>query len=74
MTAGGALAVSLLEPEYDGREGYWTSEGMDWLLYASHEGSITVAGDWLLEAVKSIWPAWRKHLYTGWDRQPPPDE
>jgi hypothetical protein len=45
---------------------------MDWLIYASHESSITVAGDWLLEAVKAEWPEWEQHLYTGWDYKRPP--
>lgn len=56
--------TAALEPHYNGAEGYWTSDGMDWILYASHEGSIT-AGGWLAEEVKAMWPAWREHFWTG---------
>lgn len=61
-----------LEPHYNGAEGYWTSGGMEWLVYASHESSITVAGSWLIAAVKAVWPTWEQHLYTGWNYEPPP--
>ncbi len=67
------IELAHFEAAYDGREGYWTSGEMDWLIYASHESSITVAGEWLLEAVKSVWPEWREHVYTGWDHEPPTD-
>lgn len=60
------LEVQDLDPYYDGREGYWTSGAMDWLLYASHEGSMTVAGQWLVDAITAAWPHWRRYLYRGW--------
>jgi hypothetical protein len=56
--------VSLFEPFYNGAEGYWSSGELDWLLYASHESSITVAG-WLLLNLKAIWPAWQTQLWDG---------
>lgn len=57
------MDVTLLEVrEVDGREAYWTSEGMDWLLYVSHEQSLTVAGEWLLGEVKRVWPSWERGL------------
>jgi len=61
-----------VEPHYNGAEGYWTSSDMEWFVYASHESSITVAGAWLIAAVKAVWPEWEQHLYTGWDYEPPP--
>lgn len=63
---GGAFQVALgdLEPAYTGEEGYWCSDAMDWLLYASHENSVTVAGEWLISAVKAAWPAWERHVWT----------
>lgn len=44
------------EPEqddfiYNGAEGFWTSDGDDWILYCSHEGSITFGGA-LAQALK----------------------
>ena len=56
--------VSLFEPLYDGAEGYWSSGALDWIAYASHESSVTVGG-WLLEEVKTLWPTWQAHLWTG---------
>jgi len=51
------------DPYYNGAEGYWCSEQADWIIYASHESSITVGG-WPLEEIKHIWPDWRRHLWT----------
>lgn len=55
------LDVSLLIPSYSGAEGYWTAGDSDWLVYASHEASITVAGDWLVRAVQQQWPTWMEY-------------
>ncbi len=68
------MAVELLSTHYghyEGMECYATAGEMDWLIYASHESSITVAGDWLIGAVKDAWPEWEQHLYTGWDYERP---
>lgn len=65
------IDLELFEPYYTGAEGYWTSGGLppgdEWLIYASHESSITIAGLWLLEAVKSAWSGWERRIYTSWD-------
>ncbi len=54
-------------------ERFWTSRELDWLVYVSHERSITIAGDWLVSGVKAIWPNWEERRYTGWD-YPRPDD
>jgi hypothetical protein len=56
--------VSLFDPQYNGAEGYWSSGELDWIVYASHESSVTVGG-WLLADVKALWPAWAAHLWRG---------
>jgi hypothetical protein len=56
--------VSLFDPHYNGAEGYWSSGALDWIVYASHESTITVGG-WLLEEVKALWPSWQAHLWRG---------
>jgi hypothetical protein len=56
--------VSLFDAYYDGAEGYWSSVGLDWIVYASHESSITVGG-WFLQELKVIWPSWQDHVWTG---------
>ncbi len=57
------MDTALLIPSF-GPEGYWTSEKMDWVLYASHEGSLTIGGEWLFNGVKRAWPQWEQHLQT----------
>jgi len=65
------LDLDELEPVYNFAEGYWTSGDMAWLVYASHESSITVAGEWLVAAIKAAWPDWDQHVYTDWQYDPP---
>lgn len=57
------IELSIFEADYTGAEGYWTSEKMDWLIYTSHENSITFGGEWLIEEIKSNWNGWEKYLY-----------
>ncbi len=46
------IEVSILKPAYlFGGEQYCTAEGIDWVVYASHESSITVCGEWLTEVL-----------------------
>jgi hypothetical protein len=60
------IEPSLFVPRFP-PEKFWTSRELDWLVYVSHERSITIAGDWLVSGVKAIWPNWQERLYTGWD-------
>ncbi len=55
-----------------GLEHCWTSEQMDWLIYTSHEHSITLCGEWLLKRVERIWPGWKEHIYTDYRYALPP--
>lgn len=57
------LELSELEPFYSGSEGYWCDQTFDWIIYASHESSITIGG-WLLDDVKAVWPNWRDRIWT----------
>jgi len=54
--------VSLFEPVYSNYEGYWSSENLDWIVYASHEESITIGG-WLQESIKTQWLDWKQHIW-----------
>ncbi len=49
------------------QERFWTNDEMDWVVYVSHESSITFAGQWLIEAILEIWPNWRQRIYVDWD-------
>ena len=55
--------AALFFPYYNGAEGYWSSGELDWIVYASHESSVTVGG-WLLEEIKALWPSWNEKIWT----------
>ena len=55
--------LALFEPYYNLAEGYWSSGDLDWIMYASHESSVTVGG-WLLQDVKAMWPSWQSYVCT----------
>jgi hypothetical protein len=59
------LELALFQPHYNGAEGYWTSSGADWLVYASHESSITLAGDWLVAGFQDMVPDCDRYQYGG---------
>lgn len=60
------IELSIFESRYaGGGEQYSTSESLDWLIYASHESSITIAGDWLAAFFRQEWPDWRERTYQG---------
>ena len=65
------IDVTILNPTYGGEiagiEKYWCTQELDWLLYASHESSITVGGKWLIDAVQDAWPTWQDGLYEQFD-------
>jgi hypothetical protein len=60
---GEMVAVEDLEFYYSSLEGYWTFSDYSWLIYASHESSITFAGVWLLDEIKKAWPNWKNCVY-----------
>jgi len=55
--------IELLDPYYNGAEGFWTSAGFNWIIYASHESSITVGGE-LLDFVRQSCPKWNSHRWN----------
>lgn len=57
------LELSAFEPYYSGAEGFWCDETFDWIIYSSHESSITIGG-WLLPEIKDIWSNWEKRIWT----------
>jgi hypothetical protein len=57
--------VSAFEPAYTGEEGYWTSSSSDWLVYASHESSVTLAGEWLVASFRQRYPDCDQFSYEG---------
>ena len=59
------MEPALLDISYKIGEGYWCSENMDWIVYVSHEGTVTFGG-WLLAEVKKHWKNWRERLWKTW--------
>jgi hypothetical protein len=57
------MELVFFDPSYNGAEGYWCTQNMNWIIYASHESSITIGG-WLLDDVKSVWPNWKERIWT----------
>lgn len=49
------LSSAAWDPSYDGAEGFWFDDELDWLLYASHEGTVTTGGT-LTDLVLEEWP------------------
>jgi hypothetical protein len=46
-------------------EGFWFSDKMDWIIYFSHEETVTIGGQRVVDAVKSKWSDWSN--YINWD-------
>lgn len=61
------LDVTTASFAYNTAEGVWTAGAMDWMVYASHESSITFGGDWLVDAMKLSLPSFDRYIYRGWD-------
>ena len=53
-----------------GGEGFWFDHGMEWMVYLSHESSITFGGEWLITAVSGTVPDLQHYAYRGWEHPP----
>lgn len=56
------LSVDGWEPCYDGTEGFWFPESLHWIMYASHENSMTTGGI-LTDAIFRCWPGASEHFW-----------
>lgn len=43
-------------------EGFWFDDTMNWIIYKSHEDSITFGGEWIRSKLKEEWKDWYKNL------------
>ncbi len=60
------IELSVFAPGYrDGGEQYSTSEQKDWVVYASHESSITICGHWLTHLFQELHPECPGRTYKG---------
>jgi hypothetical protein len=46
---------------------YIFSDALDWMIYTSWDGTVTIGGTWLLEQIKSEWKEWQKHRVEYFD-------
>jgi hypothetical protein len=60
------LSIDIWEPYYDGAEGFWFTESLDWIMYVSHENTITTGGT-LTDAVMKNWPEASMHNWKTWN-------
>lgn len=59
------IELALLTPYCGtGGEGFWLDRSYSWLIYASHEETLTIGGRELLAALQAAWPAWRDHVFS----------
>lgn len=58
------IELAQFHPVYTGFEGFWFTLQLNWLIYASHESSLTIGGAWLLPAVQAAWPDWEQRVWT----------
>jgi hypothetical protein len=52
---------------YNSAEGFWTGDDFGWMVYASHESSITFGSAWLVEKMRTVIPEFERYIYKGWD-------
>ena len=62
------IPIESAEFDYNGAEGFWTGSDFGWLVYASHESSITFGSDWLVKKMRAALPDFDRYIYKGWDR------
>ncbi|MBA2620549.1 MAG: hypothetical protein H0U87_05050 [Acidobacteria bacterium] len=55
------IELSIFAPNLS--ETFWCDANFDWLIYASHESSITFAGS-ILSEIKNNWTNWQQRVWT----------
>ncbi len=61
--------ISLLYPFYfisRGGEGLFTDKSLGWLIYASHEQSVSLGGERLRRSLDRVVPDWKSGKWEGW--------
>lgn len=51
---------------YDGIEVVYCNDNADWLIYFSHENTVTVSGKKLIDALKKNWPEFENSKAIEW--------
>jgi hypothetical protein len=53
------------DPYFWNNECFWFDDNMDWIMYISHEETITFGGKWLIENLKKEYVDWKNNI--SWD-------
>ncbi|OWP64549.1 hypothetical protein CDA63_04050 [Hymenobacter amundsenii] len=67
VVEGGAVSTQPLSTcflGYNGLEHLHTNFNFDFVLYFSHENSVTVGGKLLLDEVHRLWPEYKNHFWA----------
>jgi hypothetical protein len=59
------LDVQLVAPRYTGAEGLWSDHTLDWIAFASHEGTVAFGGT-LVGALRATWRDLDNWRWQGW--------
>jgi hypothetical protein len=59
------LDVELFAPRYTLAEGVWSDRSLDWIAFASHEGTVAFGGT-LAAALLTTWPDLDNWRWSGW--------
>lgn len=46
---------------------YWFDDGLEWVIFVSHENTVTFGGDWLLEEVRDVFQDQPENLNPWWN-------
>ncbi len=56
------IEVASLDIDQAGAEAFWSTPELDWIVYVSHESSVTVGG-WMLNEIRKEWPTWERAIW-----------
>jgi len=72
----GVLPIADCTFYYDGLERLYTDKNFRFMLYFSHENSVTAGGKELLDEIHKIWPEYKHHLWQAdyWNYSPTPED
>ncbi|MHA6484111.1 hypothetical protein ACX1C1_19640 [Paenibacillus sp. strain BS8-2] len=61
---GKQINMDFFKTQYDGEgEGYWFPKDLKWIIYCSHENSISIGGEEIVKSIKSKWKEWEDYIW-----------
>ncbi|MBM6616682.1 hypothetical protein [Bacillus suaedaesalsae] len=42
---------------------YWFDSSLTWIIYACHDGYLTIGGEQFIRDIKQAWPTWENNLF-----------